>query len=69
MIRLHRNDPPSLDLGAAVAIGSRNGDMVFLHIEPREVDHVAEFFPAFAKSCARIWGQQWHAGLARTRRP
>ena len=65
MIRLHRNEPPPSALGAAVAIGSRNGEMVFLNIEPREIDHVEEFFPAFAKSCARLWGEHWHAGLER----
>ena len=65
MIRLHKDAPPPSNLGVTVAIGSRNGEMVFLHIEPRKIDHVDEFFPAFAKSCARIWGEHWHAGLER----
>ena len=65
MIRLHRNDPPPSALGAVEAIGSRNGETVLLNIEPREIDHADEFFPAFAKSCARIWGEHWHAGLER----
>ena len=64
-MRLHRNEPPLSDFGVAVAIGSHNGETVFLNIELREIDHVDEFFPAFAKSCARIWGEYWHAGLER----
>ena len=70
MIRLHRDEPPGAGW-TVIEIGTTESGPVILGIDPRaldwphDADPLPEFFPAFVKSCARIWGQQWHAGLER----
>ncbi len=65
-MKLHRTEPPG-DIAGVIEIGSRDGAPVLLNVEPRAIiaADAKEFFPAFAKSCARIWGEHWHAGLER----
>ncbi len=66
-MKLHRNEPPPSDLGVAITIGSNDMGIVALNVDPRALagGDIDEFFPAYAKSCARIWGEHWHAGLER----
>ncbi len=69
-MKLHRNGPPG-EGWSVINIGSTDNGPVFLGVSPRILgwDHNADpepvFFPAFAKSSARIWGEHWHAGLER----
>lgn len=66
-MKIHRSGPPPSDLGAAITIGSNHMEFVALNVDPRTLIGAKpdEFFPAFAKSCARIWGEHWHGGLER----
>ncbi len=70
MIRLHRDEPPGEDWNV-IEIGVADCGPVILGTSPRALGWDADinpdpyFFPAFAKSCARIWGQQWHGSLER----
>jgi len=65
-MKLHRTEPPG-DGWNVINIGSNNAVPVSLYVAPRALAGADgdEFFPAFAKSCARIWGEHWHAGLER----
>ena len=65
-MKLHRTEPPG-DGWNVIDIGSNDAGPVSLGVSPRALDGAKpdELFPAFAKSCARIWGEHWHAGLER----
>lgn len=64
-MRLCRETPPPSDLGEAIEIG-QDGGPVWLTVEPRKLNRPDSFFKAFAKACAVIWGETWHAGLERS---
>lgn len=67
-MRLHRDSPPVLPADK-FTIGAGSGYPVILHVEPRRIewagasDPLPVFLPAFAKSCAVLWGEQWHGPL------
>lgn len=63
-MRLHRDSPPP-DEFSELVIGDDKHGRVYITNEPRTINGGLDFFPAFAKSCAVIWGAQWHGPLER----
>lgn len=68
-MRLHRDSPPPNYHVQCFVIGWHDESPVIIEIEPRAItwkpgdDPLPAFFPAFAKSCAVLWGENWHGPL------